>query len=204
MPSRFGAVSARYLYWKHSEGASTLAVVFPGNTYTLQAPVVYYASKAAFETGADVLGVEYGFQANRQDLTGNGVEDVVQEVRQAFDRFDWTPYSRIIFIGKSIGTVVQQEIALNLSLPVRQHIFLTPLRRTVPAIRQVSSALVIVGDRDPAFSVSEIKRILGISTVRVHIIPGANHDLEIGDVQGSIDVLQRISAWCGEFCRALP
>lgn len=92
MTTRWGK-SARFTYLKHSEGSEKLAVLFPGQAYNLDAPLMWYATKSAFAAGCDVLGVEYGFQANRSSIEQGDIPDVSAEVADSLEQFfHVTPY----------------------------------------------------------------------------------------------------------------
>ncbi|WDL95692.1 alpha/beta family hydrolase [Alicyclobacillus sp. ALC3] len=198
--TRWGTIPARYQYLQQTTPSSKLAVVFPGAAYNLDAPLMWYAARAAFQAGCDVIGVEYGYQANRTDFDADDLGHLVDEVTGALENEARERYSAIVFIGKSLGTVVQTEVSRKVSLPVRNHVFLTPVRRVVSFIRQSENALVVVGDADPLFGASEIAQISNSATVQLHVIAGGDHALETEDYSDSIDVLKKVAILCNEFC----
>lgn len=203
VPTRLGALPAKYQYLKHPTGSSKLAVVFPGQKYTLDAPLMWYSAKATFEAGCDVLKVEYGYQANRSELGVNELEYLIEEALGALENLVTGDYSSVVFIGKSIGTIVQSEVSQKLSFKVRNHVFLTPLSRVIPLIRQSENSLVIVGDSDNAFLTSDIAKITDLSNVQLHVISGADHGLETEDYRTSLDILKETTLLCGDFCKNL-
>jgi hypothetical protein len=150
-----------------------------------------------------VIGVEYGYQANRTDLHMYERDHLVEEAVRALDRAISGQYSRVVFIGKSIGTLVQTEVVQKVSFPVRNHVFLTPLKPIIPAIQQSQHALVTVGDNDSLFDSSDIAQIKGLHNVALRVVQGADHMLETEDFSTSIDVLRDVVNWCGEFCGEL-
>lgn len=202
-PTRWGRHPAKYSYLEHSTKSSKLAVLFPGMAYPLDAPLMWYATRAAFDAGCDVLGVEYGYQANRAELDMDDLDYLIEETAGALNRMLSVQYSQMVFIGKSLGTVVQTEILRELSSPVRNHVFLTPLKRTIPGMLRSENALVVVGDGDGAFKAEDVGEIAGASNIKLAVIPGANHGLEVDNFRVSLDILKDVSVLCGDFCRDL-
>ncbi|MHB1683981.1 MAG: alpha/beta family hydrolase [Bacilli bacterium] len=202
--SRWGR-PARYSFARRIGGSEALAILLPGQGYTLDAPLLYYAGRAALQAGCDVLGVEYGFQSNRAAVASTDFPDIVAEVSDALTRLAPAgQYRRHVFIGKSIGTAILCEVAERLALPVRNHVFLTPLRSTISFIRQAENALVIVGDRDPLFVAADVEQVSGLSHVELEVVAGGDHSLEIeGDITASLNSLQRVTQLCKTFCDSL-
>jgi hypothetical protein len=203
VPTRWGVLPAKYQDLTHRTGSSHLAILFPGRNYTIDAPVMWYSARAAFDAGCDVLGVEYGYQANRTELDSNDLDYLVDEVAGALNNLMRDQYSNVVFIGKSIGTIVQTEVLQKVAFPVRNHVFLTPLKDIIPVIRASKNALVLVGDHDKAFGRSDIAQITDLSNVKLRVFPGANHELENNDYRDSIDILKQIASSCEDFCRSL-
>ncbi len=201
VPTRWGGIPAQYHYLTHSAVSSKLVVLFPGQGYTLDAPVMWYAARAAFDAGCDVIGVEYGYQANRAELDIDDLHYLAEEASETLNNVITEQYSSVVFIGKSLGTMVQTEILENVSFSVRSHVFLTPVPSVIPAIRDSKNALVVVGDSDSIFGESDIAQINNMSHVGLRVIPGANHGLETKDYSSSIDILKQVAIWCGDFCR---
>jgi len=204
MTTRWGK-SARFTYLKHSEGSEKLAVLFPGQAYNLDAPLMWYAAKSAFAAGCDVLGVEYGFQANRSSIEQGDIPDVSAEVADSLEQFfHVTPYQQQVFIAKSLGTAISDLALQQLTLPVRNHVYLTPLRQTIPFMQKAENILVVVGDQDDLFDAADVAQIADHANVRLHLIPQANHLLEVEeDYNLSLKILQQVTTLCGTFCDSL-
>lgn len=199
--TRWGDIPVKHRYATHPKGATKLAVLFPGMGYTLDAPLMWYSERASFDAGCDVLSLEYGYQTNRKPFHPEDLHNLVEEAVAAVSQIVRGQYSSIVFIGKSLGTIVQAEVAQRMEASVSNHIFLTPLKRTIPFIQQSQRALVVVGDNDSAFSASEVSQISHISKVELVVIPKADHGLEVDDdIPGSIDVLKHVSSLCRDFC----
>ncbi len=202
VPSTWGR-PATYIYRRLTGGSGRLAVILPGYAYPLEAPALWYASRAAAEAGCDVLGVEYGFQANRGSMPRDQVPQAVAEIAGALDGFSAEhPHAELVLIAKSIGTLVATQLSARIP-PPSSAIFLTPLRPTIPYIRQARRMSVVVGDRDEAFGPDDIAQVSGLPNVDLHIMYGADHVLEVaGDMDRSLAILGATAAVCRAACRA--
>ena len=110
-----------------------LAVVFPGIGYTADKPLLYYTSRLASKHGYKIHTVSYG-------TLPENVKGDPKKMKQAFDlaleqterslgSIDWNSYGSILFISKSIGTVISSAYASRHDLTVKSILF-TPLAET--------------------------------------------------------------------------
>lgn len=200
--SRWGR-PALYPVWRHADPSKKLAVLLPGHAYPLEAPLMWYAAKAALAAGYDVLGIEYGFQANRSPMKREDFPYVVQEARDALVTFlKDTAYRQFVWIAKSMGTAVTQELSQVRDSSENSYIFLTPVRQTIPFITSAERMMVVVGSQDPLFDAFDIEQISGLATVDLHVVPDAHHLLEIADdLDQTIVILRQVTQLCAEFCK---
>lgn len=162
---------------------------------------MWYSAKAAYQAGCDVLGVEYGYQANRTDLHSDMVEALIDESAQAIQQQIIGRYNQAILIGKSLGTIVLTKVLERVSLPVTRQIFLTPLERVIPDILAARNALVVAGDADSALGPTAVAQIKQLSNVKLTLFPRANHALETEDLFESLDILKQTAKLCYDFCK---
>ncbi|WP_372633691.1 alpha/beta hydrolase [Cohnella sp.] len=179
--SSFWGTSLRQRHISVREGNDRLAVLFPGRNYPCELPLLYYAGNAALQHGFDLLILEYGYQAARTQLHLSDLPKVIDEsfesVLSVYEKHD-----QIIFISKSLGTLVAGEVHQKLQAQV-DHLFLTPLADTIPFI-QATNGIVIYGENDPLFGPKEVEQIKDRS--RTIVIPNADHGLETGNVKENL------------------
>lgn len=181
-----------------SNNSKSLVVFFPGKYYLCERPLLFYSSQSAIENNHDVLLLEYGYQSARKDLEFEDLAILVEECKRAIQLIK-EQYSTLVFVSKSLGTVISGKVADELSDDGRiKQLFLTPLNETVPYI-QNSNCLVIYGLNDQQFSQESRESIEGFKDVLVHSIPNATHSLEVGSVSESLNVLQEIVELYGDF-----
>ena len=168
-----------------------LAVIFPGIGYTADKPLLYYSSRLARHYGYQIQTVSY------HSLPEN-VKGDPEKMKQAFDiafaqteeclqDIDWDSYGDILFISKSVGTVISSAYAAKHNLTVKNILF-TPLTETFEFIQPGSIAFH--GTADPWAETDSIKSLAAEKEVPLFLTENANHSLETGVVQMDISILK--------------
>ena len=169
------------------KGNSKLVVLFPGKNFSCDKPCLHYAATTAFQSGYDVLVLEYGYQAARTDLDIKDLTKIIDESEACISQIVHE-YKQLIFISKSLGTIVAGEVEKRLNLSLKQHIYLTPLQDTIPYINS-SNSIVVYGTNDPLFNKELAEKIKDKTIIEY---PNANHSLETNDVEESINIMQSL------------
>lgn len=174
-------------------------MLFPGGNHNCDIPLLHYARKATLIAGSDVLSLDYGFRLANIELGRGELPYLVSEARSVVELALTRGYERLVFISKSLGTVVAGELSRQMGYAQVQHIFLTPLPEAIPHIL-ASENMVVVGGRDKLFPPACIEQIRGCVTSDVRIVPDAGHSLEIDDdYRESLRILGDITEWCVRF-----
>lgn len=179
---------------------SKLAVLFPGIGYTCDKPLLYYSGKLAACHGYEVLNVPYGGFAS--GIKGDPVkkeEAFRSALAQAEEILKETDFSgrEVLFISKSIGTIVAAAYAKRHHLAVRSISF-TPLAQTF--LYADGQGIMFHGTADPwVESSQQIREECRKIGQPLFIIEGANHSLETGNVENDIGNLQRIMNRVSDF-----
>ena len=112
---------------------------------------------------------------------------------------EWADYKRLMFIGKSIGTIVASRYAAEKNLSVR-NVLLTPLVETFPYVR--GKTVAFHGTADPWAGTDAIVTACEERGIPLCLIEGANHSLETGnalkDVRTLEETMQRIDSFIRE------
>lgn len=161
-----------------------LAVIFPGIGYTCARPLLYYSAAAAAEMGYELLQLDYGpdihsFKGrNSQDM--DSIADLALErITPVLSDINFSCYHKIVFISKSIGTViacrVQEKFCRNIPL---HHFLFTPIPSTLPYLEKIDG-LFFSGTADPYIStdlVCTAAKKYPSKTGKIY--QGCNHSLE--------------------------
>jgi len=173
--------------------SDALVVLLPGIGYTGHRPLLDYSKRLASELRYDVLSIEYGFQAARKKLNhSDEFNIVIRETREIIVKALKDNYKKIIFIGKSIGTLVQSSIEEKLVKYNIFNIYLTPVNETIK-VGIKENSLVIAGNNDPMINEESLCKLRTMNNIEYLEIEGGDHSLNIkDDVIGSIGVLERV------------
>lgn len=170
-----------------------LAVIFPGIGYHTDKPLLYYAKKLAKQYEYEVMEVPY------KDLFKN-VTDQEKALETAFlsasaqteemlKEVFFDAYEEILFVSKSIGTVVASAYAKNHHLNVK-HILYTPVERTFSF--EPGQGIVFHGTADPMADTAMVKDACEIRKLSLYLIEEGNHSLETGNVLGDLEILRNV------------
>lgn len=177
-----------------------LCVLFPGIGYQFDRSLLYYPAKMAEGYGYEIQRVNYsGFPSNLRGDEQRIREASVFAFEQAkyeLDGIDWNSFDQILFISKSIGTIVAAMAEQYYDLKVR-HVLYTPFKDTFAF--KVKDGIAFHGTADPW--VEDDEGLIKSSTVPMNIIEGVNHSLEGKQVLDNIDILKDVLKKTDEYIR---
>lgn len=185
---------------------SKIAVYFPGIGYHCDKPLLYYSRNIACELGyKNYRNVNYTYNAG--NIRGN--EEKMKEAYEAlFSQTEagladivWSEYKDILFISKSIGTIIAASYAVKYGLKSARHILYTPLSQTY--LFAPDHAIGFIGTADPWSDTDEIIRLSNTNHIPITVYEGCNHSLECGDTLKNIENLKNIMQRTMEFCRGI-
>lgn len=177
-----------------------IAVIFPGIGYTCEKPLLYYAAKLAMKKGFEIRRICY------KDMP-SGVKGDKRKMKLAFlqglkcaeeelSDVTWKQYSRILFIGKSVGTVIAAAFANKYNLPVRS-ICYTPVEETF--LFADANSIMFHGTADPWAVTSVVQTGCQRLRIPLYLTENANHSLETGDLMTDLDTLKKVMLKSEEF-----
>lgn len=181
------------------QNSNVLAVLLPGMGYTLDRSLMDYSKNLAVEKGYNVLPIEYGFQAVRKKIDKDNMKDVEVAINESYELLKLSlenRYEKVIFIGKSLGTVVQRMLEEKIRKENYDgeiiNVYLTPIDKTCElGIKE--NSLVVCGTKDPMITCENREKLSHMSNINYIEIDGAGHSLVIkNDVMGSIEALKTV------------
>ena len=165
-----------------------LACLFPGIGYTCDKPLLYYSWKMLAQDGWEVIPVNYsgtlfGLPDDRVISSARAkAEEILADVK-------WEEYGSVLFVSKSLGTIVSGIYAREHGIACRNVLF-TPVESTFH--EQFTDAVAFNGTADPIADTPLISRLCEEAGIPLHITEGGNHSLETGNVDADIAELRRI------------
>ena len=162
-----------------------LAVLFPGKGYVVTCPLLYYAYLKYERRGYECVSISYGDY--------NNIDDARNNVLIQINKLDFSSYDDIVFLSKSMGTIVAGWIDDEICENVR-HIYLTPIKDTLKYLkREKNISIVIAGTNDPFLDANILSAHCNQENIKMELIDDADHSLETtADVSANIDILKRV------------
>lgn len=174
---------------------SKTAIYFPGIGYHCDKPLLYYSRKLAGELGYnDSRNVTYTYNAG--NIRGNAekmkeaYEALFSQAEVFLADIDWTEYEDILFVSKSIGTVIAASYAQKYGLKGVRHILYTPLTQTY--LFAPNPAIAFIGNADPWSDIDRIIQLSAQNNIPLVTYEGCNHSLECDDTLKNIEILKDV------------
>ena len=192
-----------------------LAVIFPGIGYHADKPLLYYARKLATEAGyEEQIKIEYTCTQKKirgdEEKMRKAFEELYAQAETALKDIRWEDYDDILFISKSIGTIIAttyenrhlkdrhlQNNASNL-----KQLLYTPLTATfntaapttepTTATTPTTSTIAFIGTADPWSNVPEVIALARKNNIPIHVYDDANHSLETDDTIENLHILRDV------------
>lgn len=172
-----------------------IAVCFPGIGYHCDKPLLYYCRNIASKSGYDnSRNISYDYNAG--NIRGNdekmkeAYETLFSQAEAELADIAWAEYDDIIFISKSIGTIIAASYAKKYGMKSVKHILYTPLAQTFLFVPE--NAIGFIGNADPWSRIDEITSLAAKNHVTLFTYEGCNHSLECKDVIKNIEVLKDV------------
>ena len=187
---------------------SKIAVFFPGVGYTADKPLLHYSRRLAADQGYEIKLLPYaGFPEKIKGDRAKMVESyklALQQAEEMLSDTDLTTYDDILFVGKSVGTIVAAKIAAESPMAEKIRLVLyTPLEDTFTFLKDTAECIMFTGAADPwvGGENSRIPDLCAERKIPCHVIPKANHSLESGDLYKDLQNMQQIMKTTEEFIR---
>lgn len=175
-----------------------LCVLFPGVGYTIDKPLLYFSQELAKSRGYEVRSVEYQDLPNIKGLADSDETKIqafnmaIQQSEECLSDINWKDCTDIIFVGKSIGTIVAAALAEKLSYDGSiRFVYFTPLSFTFKYAKPASGP-VFTGTADPWVDHAEIIKKAAELNLPCYTYENANHSLITGDVTRDIEILKEV------------
>ena len=169
-----------------------IACLFPGIGYTCDKPLLYYSWKLLKGLDWEVVPVPYtgfpsGVKGNAEKMQ-QSAHMALEQAEEMLQDIEWSEYSDILLIGKSVGTIVCAAYAQRHRLKCRQILF-TPVEATFRFAGKQS--VVFHGTADPWVNTKTIEDCCHRMGIPLYKTENANHSLETGEVDLDIKNMRK-------------
>lgn len=174
-----------------------LAVIFPGIGYHSDKPLLYYSKKAAREYGYEIKEISYSdlphVTAGDRKMMAAAYEKAAEQAQDQLENTDLSEYEDVLFISKSLGTVIASGYAYEHDHDKVRHLCFTPVEDTFRTLK-CGSGLIFHGLADPWCESSKVfENMKDLNAeYRLYTFENANHSLETGDFTRDIEIISEI------------
>lgn len=163
-----------------------LVVTFPG-IRGCEIPLLYFGAKYYEDKGYEKIFVGHP-ALDELDFDG-----LYEDARNQLRTVDFSSFDKVVFIGKSMGTVVAGRIKETLQIPATL-ILLTPIEETLPYIRQNNDiVLIAAGSKDRYLATEKLQEICMKEQIPYYIEPGVGHRMEVmNDIDRNLQVIANV------------
>lgn len=172
-----------------------IAVYFPGIGYHCDKPLLYYGRSIANKLGyGNFRNVSYTYHPG--NIRGNdkkmkeAYETLFLQTEDGLADIVWTEYDDVLFVSKSIGTIIAASYAKKYGITCAKHILYTPLAQTF--LSAPNHAISFIGTADPWSNMDEITRLAAANHVPLIVYENCNHSLECDDTLKNIEILKDV------------
>ena len=116
-------------------------------------------------------------------------ESLYEQAEKSLSAIDFDKYDEILFVAKSVGTIIASAYAEKHSIRCRQILY-TPLKYTYNFVHR--DAIAFIGTSDPWSIVPEVQALSQKQQVPMYTYKNANHSLETTDTLENLKILQDV------------
>lgn len=158
---------------------------FPGKRGE-EIPLLYFGAKHYMDKDYEKVYIQH-------PASGNGLEEVYENAKAILRSYDFSEYEDIVFVGKSMGTVVACKLKAELQIDARLVLF-TPLNDTLPYINSDNRVvLAAMGDNDRFLDWEVLREHCEKENVPFYIEPGVGHSMEVKeDLTKNLQVIRNV------------
>ncbi len=193
-------------FFRQSAEPAGLLLLFPGNLYGVDGPLLFYPSVILGGRGWDTLAIAYEFQVTGGGIGHQGLQGIFDDCRQAaLTALQGRKYSRVGLVGKSLGAGVVADLCANMpELAEARAAYLTPMIGTPffdPVfVRTVQPAYLALGTADAFYEAQALETLQAEHPFGLTVIEGGDHSLVVaGNWEASIEALRRVTGEVVEF-----
>ncbi len=161
---------------------------FPGKRGE-EIPLLYFGAKHYVDRDYEKVYIQH-------PASGNGLEEVYENAKAVLSSYDFSEYEDIVFVGKSMGTVVACKLKAELQIDAKLVLF-TPLKDTLPYIKANNRVvLAAMGNNDRFLEWEVLRDHCEKENVPYYIEPGVGHAMEVkNDLARNLQIVSNVISW---------
>lgn len=175
-----------------------IVVCFPGTGFTCKEALFERCAAKFSARGYDVVRIDFSHIPFREiDTIEEAVTIAQRAVKRQLSGTDFTCYLDVVWISKSLGTLLAAKAETEFGILPRQ-LYLTPLPETLEKIRPESHVIALVlGTQDRFLTGEALAAFCERHDYRCCLIDGVNHSLkDEQDAERTTRIIDQIASFC--------
>ena len=163
-----------------------IVVSFPGGRGT-EIPLLYFCAKKYEDMGYEKVFVNHPLEWDES------LESLLENAEKVISTINFSDYEEIIFIAKSIGTLVACKIKEKHNVPAKVILF-TPLEGTLPYINCDNDIVyVAIGSKDRYLDYKVLSNLCAQHNINCHVEPDVGHRMEVmNDLERNLEIISNV------------
>lgn len=156
-----------------------IAICFPGTGFTCKEALFERLTSDFSARGYDAIQLDFSHIPFREiESLEEAVAVAQRAVKRQLAHVAFSDYEDVVFISKSLGTILAAQFELDNHLKPRQ-LFLTPLNKTLMLIHPESRVIAMVlGTQDRFLTGRALQSFCEPRNMVCHLVEGVNHNLK--------------------------
>ena len=187
-----------------------IAVFFPGLGYHNDKPLLYYSRKIAISNDFQPININYNNIPKAIVGDENSIKSCFEilylQAKEQLDKINFNEYNNIIFISKSIGTIIAKEYSIKNNINAH-HILYTPLGYTFKVMNKEKekniNSIAFTGTKDQWVGLNIVEMGCKEFSIPLYKYDDANHSIETGNTLKDIEYLTNIMSVSEKFIKNL-
>ena len=163
-----------------------IVISFPGGR-GYEVPLLYFGSKHFEDLGYEKVFVNHPASGEKN------FEALLENAGKVLETIDFSECEDVIFIGKSIGTLVACKIKEQYNIPASLILF-TPVEGVLPYINRGNNILLVAAaERDRHWDTKILQDHCGKESIKCYVEPDIGHRMEVVNNLGrNLDVISKV------------
>lgn len=175
-----------------------IVVCFPGTGFTCKEALFERCVARCSARGYDAVKIDFSYIPFREIETIEEAVTIAQRaIRRQLNGIDFSEYKDVVWISKSLGTILAAKSEETYSILPRQ-LYLTPLPETLALIRPESRIIALVlGTQDRFLTGNALSEFCAKRGACCCLIDGVGHSLkDEQDFERTERIIEQIAAFC--------
>ena len=182
--------TSEHIFYSQPE-SNCLTVIFPGGNNSTKTPILHYCRKHLLENHSDFLSISYKNLIVSEDSDEVKLEKVISAVYEAIKKVqEGKNYTKKVFISRSFGNIVSNEIKIKESITADKCIYIAPTDEAVKYF-ETYPGLIITGTKDSYLPVEQVNIIKEKYKDDVLVFENGNHSIESDDMSDTLDFCKK-------------